>query len=248
MPPTADLAAIERIMKDWQQVMAVFINALPMWKPAHEVRGKLVRSRQAVAGSRQRTQRAKHNFVWDGGCFKCLSCFREKRVSRSAVDKFPCSKLSNSVRSMVEVGSQQGHLLLMSHSCASGLPVVFCGRCAAMVTSRAVNLLSPCGPPRSGWQRSAVALFNKRIHPKSRESLTQPWPFEPDAFQLVDVGATAVLASGEVQESSFGSGVGGEFGVPELPPGEVEVAGTPVASWELPAGLAGDNSSDGEDF
>ena len=117
-----------------------------------------------------------------------------------------------------------------------------------MVTSRAVNILVPCGPARSGWQKTAIASFNKRIHPKTRESLTQPWPFEPAIFQGLAASAVEEVASGEVQESLLGVGVGGVCGRPELPLGEVEATGTPEAPWELPAGLSGDNASDGEDF
>ena len=91
-------------------------------------------------------------------------------------------------------------------------------------------------------------MFNKRIHPKTRESLTQPWPFEPALLQGPAASAVEEVASGELRESFLGVGVGGVCGRPEHPLGEVEAAGTPVAPWVLPAGLTGDNSSDGEDF
>ena len=252
LPPAGDLAAIERIIRDWRQVMDVFMNVLPLWPPASEVHGKLLRARQAVG--RAVKQRHVHNFVWSGQSYRCMSCFREKRTSRNAVDKLPCGTFSNSVRKMVAVGDQLGHRLFMAHGVVSGMPVVFCGACAAMVTTRAVNLVSPCSRvPCNGWQRTALGLFHKRLHPKTREPLTQPWPYASAIFQCSVAGVlppSSSVDTGEPQDDIFGPGsggrsVGGEGSGVLLPSGDCSV-GTLAAPWDLPAGLAGDESSDGE--
>ena len=230
--------------------MDVFMHVLPLWPPASEVHGKLLRSRQAVG--RAVKLRHVHNFVWLGLSYRCLSCFREKRTSRSVVDRLPCGTLSNSVRKMVAIGDQLGHRLFMAHGVDSGMPIVFCGACAAMVTTRAVNLVSPCSrAPSNGWQRTALGLFFKRLHPKTRESLTQPWPYTPEIFQCSAVQPAPSVASGEHQDGIFGpgsgggSGGGGEGSGVVHPSGDSSV-GTLATPWDLPAGLAGDETSEGE--
>ena len=150
--------------------MDVFMHVLPLWPTAQATHDKLMRSRQVETNTAQPKHRNKHSFVWSGSFYRCLWCFKEKRTSRSVVDRLPCGNLANTVRQSALSGHQQGHRLLMAHGCDTGLVVVFCCVCAAMATTRAVNLL-------------ALSWFGNRIHPKTRESLTQPWPFVPDHFQ-----------------------------------------------------------------
>lgn len=228
--------------------MDVFMNVLPLWPPAFEVHGKLQRSRQAVGPASK--QRHVHNFVWIGHSYRCLVCFREKRASRSLVDSFPCGNLSNSVRTMVAIGGQMGHRLYMAHGQVSGLPIVFCGACAAMVTSRAVNLISHCSRvPTNGWQRTALGMFAKRVHPKTREPLTQPWPYTANIFQVQGQPADPVAPPGQQEVALFGPGNGsggGEGSGGAHPPGDGD-AGSPEVPWGLPAGLEGDGSGEEED-
>ena len=125
-----------------------------------------------------------------------------------------------------------------------------------MVTTRAVNLVSQCSrAPCNGWQRTALGLFAKRLHPKTKEPITQPWPYSPEMFQCSVAVAAPSVASGEHQDGTFGPGSGVGSGGGEggggagsgvvHPLGECSV-GTPAVPWDLPAGLAGEDTSEGE--
>ena len=121
----------------------------------------------------------RHNFVWAGACWKCTKCHREKRQSRSRFDRLPCGSMSISVQRMLSEGHDFGHKLSATQGVDTGNLVIFCNVCAAMVSTRAVNLLKPCGRPTSGWQKTALARFTKLLHPKTGESLMAPWPYLP---------------------------------------------------------------------